>query len=654
MRRISALLLPCLLLLASPATLRADRSQGLFDPARHMRVAEVRPGMKGYGLSVFHGTAIERFDVEVVSILRNYNPRRHVVLIRCNGQNLEHTGAIQGMSGSPVFLRDDAGNERMIGAFAYGWSLAKDPIAGVQPIEYMLDLPTEPTTQPSDAASAGRGVGNGAAAGPRQSWNVWEAYGRRMAGGGSLATPLFEGVESPRPASSIRPLGAPVTAAGFSASLLGAYEQTFTRSGLTLLQGGGGRMSGVAGVAAEADGAPIAPGSVLIAPLLVGDAEIHANGTCTEVLGDRVYAFGHPFNNEGRIAIPFAGGAVSAVVASLDSSFKIAAMGAMRGELRSDESVGVAGRLGDSPEMVPIRIAVTRAGAAPGDAPDVYQFRGIRHPRFLPIVTAMAMEAALVGDAQLPQYSTVAYDVTLTFDNGRTVRFDNVDAHARPPEMLFSIVMPIMAAAENPFQRVLPTRVEGTMRVTAESRQAQILSAQLPKTRFHPGDGVEAFLAYRPFRGDEATLPVQIDLPRDLPEGTYQLVIGDYERFLADESAAKPFKFIAEDADDVFEILQDLASVRHDMLYLRLVRQPDGVAVGRVAMDALPSSRRQVLLNAGRSNVTPYVSSLVKKVPTTLHLRGAAEFTIQVERKTRVETAPAAVPSAMPTTRPGA
>ena len=28
----------------------------------------------------------------------------------------------------------------MIGAFAYGWPLMKDPVGGVQPIEYMLEL----------------------------------------------------------------------------------------------------------------------------------------------------------------------------------------------------------------------------------------------------------------------------------------------------------------------------------------------------------------------------------------------------------------------------------------------------------------------------------------------------------------------------------
>ena len=121
-----------------------------------MRVAEVRPGMKGFGRSVFLGTAIQQFDVEVVSILHNFNPKGDVILIRCHGQGLEHSEAIAGMSGSPIYLYDDTGKARMIGAFAYGWPLQKDPLAGVQPIEYMLKLPvgmpaTPPATQPSNA-----------------------------------------------------------------------------------------------------------------------------------------------------------------------------------------------------------------------------------------------------------------------------------------------------------------------------------------------------------------------------------------------------------------------------------------------------------------------------------------------------------------------
>src|SRR4051794_3673648 len=142
MKSSSVLFLTCLTLFAVPAVLAQAPATAptRFDPARHMRVSEVREGMTGYGLSVFKGTKIERFDVKVLSVLKNFNPKYDVVLIECHGANLEHTGAIAGMSGSPIFLKDDQGRERLIGAFAYGWPMMKDPVAGVQPIEYMLDI----------------------------------------------------------------------------------------------------------------------------------------------------------------------------------------------------------------------------------------------------------------------------------------------------------------------------------------------------------------------------------------------------------------------------------------------------------------------------------------------------------------------------------
>src|SRR5580704_7615204 len=121
---------------------RADApAKSLFDPVRHMHLSEVKAGMKGYGLSVFSGTKIEKFDVEVVDVIKNFNPKYDAILIRCPQEFLNHTGPIAGMSGSPIYLYDSAGNPKMAGAFAYGWPFAKDCIAGVQPIEYMLQLP---------------------------------------------------------------------------------------------------------------------------------------------------------------------------------------------------------------------------------------------------------------------------------------------------------------------------------------------------------------------------------------------------------------------------------------------------------------------------------------------------------------------------------
>ncbi|MCS7033058.1 MAG: hypothetical protein NZ561_03580, partial [Phycisphaerae bacterium] len=476
----------------------------LFDPARHLRVDEVREGMKGYGLTVFKGTTIERFDVEVVSVLKNFNPKRDVVLIRALGPHLEHTGAIAGMSGSPIFLFDEHGRPRLLGAFAYGWRFAKDPIAGVQPIQYMLEMnsPSSEAHQP-DAPPAGA----------RQSWDVL----RGVAAAVDRFRPGNAGSGRPQASGSLRPLATPVTTSGAPAEVLRAYRHVFEAHNL-LLAGAGGR-------GRQAD-ARIEPGSVVVAPLLTGDVEFHANGTCTEVIGEHVFAFGHPFLNEGEAALPLAAGEVNAVVASMESSFKIAAVGPVLGTMHTDQTAGVAAKLGPHPEMLPIDVTIVRSGR---ESP--FRFQAVRHPRLLPAIVAAAVDSALIGDNMLPQYNTVSYDLTMEFDNGRILRIGNVDTNVVPGGLLSQLVAPIAAAVENPFQRVLPRRITGRLQVDPEPRDSLILSVQIPKTRYRPGETISGFITHRPFRGEESDLPFSMQLPRDLPDGSYQLIVGDWTRF---------------------------------------------------------------------------------------------------------------------------
>src|SRR5688572_10256876 len=118
---------------------------------RFMPVDEVRAGMKGVGRTVFEGTAIQEFQVEVMGVLRNVQPRQDLILARLSGGPLEKTGVIQGMSGSPVYI-----DGRLVGAVAYAFPFAKEPIAGIQPIGQMLSiLDQRPTTTNRAAADNG-------------------------------------------------------------------------------------------------------------------------------------------------------------------------------------------------------------------------------------------------------------------------------------------------------------------------------------------------------------------------------------------------------------------------------------------------------------------------------------------------------------------
>ncbi|HEX8985908.1 MAG TPA: hypothetical protein VF767_10760, partial [Bryobacteraceae bacterium] len=66
---------------------------------RIIPLSEIRPGMKGAGKTVFSGTRVEEFQVEVLGVLDNIGPKQSLILARLSGGPLAETGVMQGMSG---------------------------------------------------------------------------------------------------------------------------------------------------------------------------------------------------------------------------------------------------------------------------------------------------------------------------------------------------------------------------------------------------------------------------------------------------------------------------------------------------------------------------------------------------------------------------
>ena len=112
---------------------------------------DVKAGMKGYGLTVFSGREPEKFDVEVISVIKNFLPKQDVILARCSHPVLDHAGVIAGMSGSPIYFEG-----KFAGAVAYAWRFSKDPIAGITPAEYMLEYLSTPNLPKKAKAAAAK------------------------------------------------------------------------------------------------------------------------------------------------------------------------------------------------------------------------------------------------------------------------------------------------------------------------------------------------------------------------------------------------------------------------------------------------------------------------------------------------------------------
>ncbi|GAB1426874.1 hypothetical protein MASR2M17_03000 [Aminivibrio sp.] len=114
----------------------------------------LRPGMKGYALTVVSGGNIIRFSVEVVSVVPQKGSPRNLILVKASGPVIDKTGGIAaGMSGSPVYI-----NGKLIGAIGYGWNFSDHTLGFVTPYEDMasiLSWPEKPVELPTIPALRG-------------------------------------------------------------------------------------------------------------------------------------------------------------------------------------------------------------------------------------------------------------------------------------------------------------------------------------------------------------------------------------------------------------------------------------------------------------------------------------------------------------------
>ncbi|MEP6768670.1 MAG: SpoIVB peptidase S55 domain-containing protein, partial [Acidobacteriota bacterium] len=277
------LLLPSSLRAASAAASSAITAAIPVAPIETLGVDKVTPGMKGYGVSdLGDGKGIQRFEVQILGVMKRYAPRQDLILARVTGAGLENSGIIAGMSGSPIYVEG-----RLVGALAYGWPFSKDAICGITPIQSMLDIRHVPASPPvpiggsSPAAKVSAAVGLPAAG---------EAPGL---GGGSVTTASFlEAFSSGHFRERMDDLLKPLRAA--PADGMAALPIPVSLSGVApggkffeRVADAAGWMAAPSGASAPASGkaptgpdaARLFPGSAVAAQLLSGDMDLAATGT---------------------------------------------------------------------------------------------------------------------------------------------------------------------------------------------------------------------------------------------------------------------------------------------------------------------------------------------------------------------------------------
>src|SRR4051794_9615557 len=308
----------CLLAVAAGAVLIAGAAPGVAragDPI--MPLSQLQPGMRCTGYSVMRGTQISSFDVEIVDVVSgdasfSDGPR---ILVRVSGPAIDRTGVGPGFSGSPIYCRDAAGTARNAGAISESIGEFGGHTVLATPIEQMLaNSPDAPRPRPI------------ARRGPRRA-----RIGRVL----PLAEPL-----------TVSGLG-PALARRLTAAAAKAHRTLFTAPAMPLT---------------PFPPEPPRPGSSLSVGYSSGDLSVGAVGTVSYVDGDRVWGFGHPFENSGLRSLMLQDAYVYSVISNPNvgdetgSTYKLAAVGHTLGTISNDTTAAVVGRSGALPATVPVRI----------------------------------------------------------------------------------------------------------------------------------------------------------------------------------------------------------------------------------------------------------------------------------------------------------
>ena len=551
-----------------------------------MPTEDVRPGMKGIGRTVFSGQRIEQFGVEVIDVMHDVWPHGDMIICRLSGRNLETSGVVAGMSGSPVYV-----DGKLIGAIAYAWGFAKEPIAGVTPISQMLEV-----------------------------WDQ-ERHEQGASGRSRLSAP-------PVPGTGFSPLPLPVAVSGLTQRLSEFITPSLQTYNLVPVAAAGKVSS-----SRTADSL-LAPGAAVGVALTDGDVRLCAIGTLTWRDGDRVLAFGHPMFQAGKVELPLVAGVIHAVLPSVATSFKLFSPTDPVGTITQDRLYAVGGRIGPVASMTPVSVSLK----SPTNRAS-YRFRVIKQDELAATLVAMGLadivyrtegtmdevtlnlrlKVSLAGPVEQPGFRD-------------SVNIEHILSGDDPAADMFKIVRDNLGLIfNNRFQPGVVSDIDLSLEFTRGREVAYLVSAQPDRRRARPGEAVRATLRFRDYRGQDWEKTIRVPVPPTTREGTLNIVIAPRDSFFALEAMRAPATTAPRSLARLVELLSETG--RENELLVAGYARTGGLTVGERELPSAPASLRSVLLGTGTDEpVSSTAASLVLKQPLRLDraVSGVAKFDLEV------------------------
>ena len=540
-------------------------------------MSEITEGMEGVGYTVIHGTNIEPFKVKVISVLRKMWHGSDAILIELEGLNLEHSGTVAGMSGSPIYF-----DGKIAGALAFGWNYAKDPIAGVTPIEEMYKLYND--TNASKVASISKN---------------------------SLQTPLMF--------------------SGFNGDSFLEYSDKFKEMGFYPMQAGGT-------ISDETQSGKFLFGDSVAIVLIDGDFSIAGVGTVSHTDNEKFLLFGHSMWSKGRLRAPVSRAYINHIVASTASSFKIgAAYSNYLGYTVYDGTFGVSGVYGEVPEntMIPVNLQVEDQSFLNKD----FNFRVLNDPTYFSYLLSIAIYTAVTSSAGSDEDGvfSVSYEIETDYFEepykvtDRILSYSSKDAFKTAIEQL---IAPVDFFIYNNFNRVGIKSIKLSIK-RSNLEYAFLNDITLLEPKAKAGETIHLKVGITPYGKEKTYINIPVKLPVNLTTDVYSIYAANEYIYNYAERLFMPNKYKIRSLDDVMRIYGK--SYDDKALKVWLYSSARGVQIGKDSFPMLPISKYGVMANNYTSDKASVINAIEGQFDMPYSILGLMKIDIIIEGADKYE-----------------
>jgi len=575
-----------------------------------MPISQIKAGQKGKGRTVFSENAIEEFDADILGVIKNYQPKRDVIIARLKGRNLETTGVIAGMSGSPVYI-----DGKLIGAVAFSFPYAKEPIAGITPISDMLAISKAPAKASLPSAFAI----------PFKTKLTLEELFEIQSG----VFPARDGPSSS--GQAFLPLPIPLVFGGFSSKVIDRAAPFFSRLGFRPVKSGGRSQLSENPTLPDLN---LRPGDPVTLQLVSGDLDVSAVGTVTHVEGKNVFAFGHPLYNLGAVDYAMARATILTVVPALDNSFKLSVTGDTIGTFTQDRSSGALGEIGRMPRLVPLNIRIIDDG---GELRE-FKLKIVKDKILTALLGNLALQNLLQSEERSVGDLALAFEGDVYLESGQSVHLEdlfsgNFDVAIQDLSGLLTAV--VFLLTNNEFQDIAIHRIDLSIKSTEETKIAAMERVWLDKYESSPGEPIAIKVAYRAIRGETRVEEVGLATP-NLPLGSeYQLYVGDADAMRQVEMGQ--YRTTGMMPRSLNQLLRLLGNLRkNNRIYFKIVAPKPGLFLRGEEMPNLPPAMKSLFTSPRAASAAPTeltISTLSEyQLPIPYMFRGITTIPLKIRK----------------------